>query len=178
MRKRKCALSCVSQREQNRIKQKTKKAEQHRGGWLSNPNDIVLPWAEISFSILSLIFLLFSSLLTLQVAVCLWVSWVTSISRMDRSYATAALQWKEGKAYCISKIHRNTSLESICYWTTGPKTHPNTHILIFNPGETGLCYFSSQYVYALQCWIKSAIWFSGTSLTSPAAEALYQSTGS
>lgn len=33
---------------------------------------------------------------------------------------------QEGRAYCISKIHRNTSLESICYWTTGPK-HSQTH---------------------------------------------------
>lgn len=58
------------------------------------------------------------------------------------------------------------------------KTHPNTHILIFNPGETGLCYFSSLCVYVLQCWIESAIWLSGTSPISPAAEAFYQSTGS
>lgn len=40
---------------------------------------------------------------------------------------------KEGRAYSLSEIHRNTSLESIYYHTTSPKTHTNTHILIFNP---------------------------------------------
>lgn len=119
-----------------------------------------------------------SSLLMLQVALRLRVSWATSISWMDRGCATAALQQKEGRGYYLSKNHRNTSLESIWYHTTSSKTHTKTHILIFNPGEFARCNFSSVWVYALYYRVRPGIWFSAISLTSPAAEALYQSTES
>lgn len=93
MRKRKRTLSCVHRIESSATGQR-------RSGWLCNRNDIVLCRGEISF-LSSLCPLLLSPLLFCLPSWrrrSLWVSWATSISRMDGGDATAALrQKKEGR---------------------------------------------------------------------------------